>query len=99
MKTNANSLGNALQHKVSSSFPRWPLIYIPSSPPPLLPSELKSPRDFFSQLNKEAVKGLYDKYVIDMEMWDYRIEPYLSYAGTSTTGQAWKNPWPRAWNV
>ena len=38
-------------------------------------------REFFSQLNKEAVKGLYDKYVIDMEMWDYLIEPYLSYAG------------------
>lgn len=37
-------------------------------------------RDFFSQLNKEAVKGLYDKYAIDMEMWEYLIEPYLSYA-------------------
>ena len=24
---------------------------------------------------------MYDKYEIDMEMWDYRIEPYLSYAG------------------
>ena len=54
-------------------------------------------REFFSQLNKEAVKikyktllqsgiiaqvkSLYDKYEVDMEMWDYRIEPYLSYAG------------------
>lgn len=37
-------------------------------------------REFFSQLNKEAVKSLYDKYEVDMEMWDYRIEPYLSYA-------------------
>ena len=27
------------------------------------------------------VKSLYDKYEVDMEMWDYRIEPYLSYAG------------------
>ena len=24
---------------------------------------------------------MYDKYEVDMEMWDYRIEPYLSYAG------------------
>ena len=37
-------------------------------------------RDFYSQLNKEQVKGLYDKYEIDMEMYDYVIEPYLSYA-------------------
>ena len=27
------------------------------------------------------VKSLYDKYEVDMEMWDYRIEPYLSHAG------------------
>ena len=32
------------------------------------------------QLNKEQVKGLYDKYEIDMEMFNYVIEPYLSYA-------------------
>ena len=37
-------------------------------------------RDFYSQLNKEQVKGLYDKYEIDMVMYDYVIEPYLSYA-------------------
>ena len=37
-------------------------------------------REYFSQLNKEQVKGLYDKYEIDMEMFDYVIEPYLSYA-------------------
>ena len=30
---------------------------------------------------KSQVKSLYDKYEVDMEMWDYRIEPYLSYAG------------------
>ena len=29
---------------------------------------------------KEQVKGLYDKYEIDMEMFDYVIEPYLTYA-------------------
>ena len=39
-----------------------------------------SSREFFSQLNKEQVKGLYDKYEIDMEMFNYVIEPYLSYA-------------------
>jgi len=32
-------------------------------------------KEFFSHLNKEAVKGLYDQYVIDMEMWEYLIEP------------------------
>ena len=37
-------------------------------------------REFYSQLNKEQVKGLYDKYEIDMEMFDYVIEPYLSFA-------------------
>jgi len=37
-------------------------------------------REFFSQLNKEQVKGLYDKYEIDLEMFDYVIEPYLTYA-------------------
>jgi hypothetical protein len=37
-------------------------------------------RDFYSQLNKEQVKGLYDKYEIDMVMYDYVIEPYLSFA-------------------
>ena len=26
------------------------------------------------------MKGLYDKYEVDMEMFDYIIEPYLSYA-------------------
>ena len=31
-------------------------------------------------MNKEQVKGLYDKYEIDMEMFNYVIEPYLSYA-------------------
>ena len=37
-------------------------------------------REFYTQLNKEQVKGLYDKYEVDMEMFDYVIEPYLSFA-------------------
>ena len=37
-------------------------------------------KDFYSGLNKDQVKGLYDKYEVDMEMFDYVIEPYLSYA-------------------
>lgn len=37
-------------------------------------------REFYSQLNKEQVKGLYDKYEVDMEMFNYVIEPYLSFA-------------------
>ena len=37
-------------------------------------------REYYMQLNKEQVKGLYDKYEIDMEMFNYVIEPYLSYA-------------------
>ena len=37
-------------------------------------------REFFTQLNKEQVKALYDKYEIDMEMFEYVIEPYLSFA-------------------
>ena len=37
-------------------------------------------REFYSHLNKEQVKGLYDKYEVDMEMFNYVIEPYLSFA-------------------
>ena len=43
-------------------------------------SSSASSREYFMQLNKEQVKGLYDKYEIDMEMFKYVIEPYLSYA-------------------
>lgn len=43
-------------------------------------SSSSSSREFYSLLNKEQVKGLYDKYEIDMEMFQYVIEPYLSYA-------------------
>ena len=43
-------------------------------------SSSSSSREYFSQLNKEQVKALYDKYEIDMEMFQYVIEPYLSFA-------------------
>ena len=43
-----------------------------------LPSKL-----YFEELDKERVKALYDKYEIDFKMFDYSIEPYLSYAANT----------------
>ena len=43
-------------------------------------SSSSTSREFYMGLNKEQVKGLYDKYEVDMEMFDYIIEPYLSWA-------------------
>ena len=43
-----------------------------------LPSTL-----YFEELGKERVKALYDKYEIDFKMFDYSIEPYLSYAANT----------------
>ena len=43
-----------------------------------MPSKL-----FFEELDKERVKALYDKYEIDFKMFDYSIEPYLSYAANT----------------
>ena len=37
-------------------------------------------KDYFSQLTKAQVLELYHKFRIDHEMFDYSIEPYLSYA-------------------
>ncbi|CAH1404536.1 unnamed protein product [Nezara viridula] len=36
--------------------------------------------DYFSQLTKEQVNNLYQKYKLDFEMFDYSIQPYLDYA-------------------
>ncbi len=35
---------------------------------------------YFSQITKQQVKKLYDKYFFDFELFGYDIEPYLSYA-------------------
>ena len=43
-------------------------------------SSSSTSREYFTQLNKEQVKSLYNKYEIDMEMFDYVIEPYLTFA-------------------
>ena len=43
-------------------------------------SSSSTSREFYMGLNKEQVKSLYDKYEVDMEMFDYIIEPYLSWA-------------------
>ena len=37
-------------------------------------------RSLFSQLSWQQVKKLYQQYEIDFLMFDYSIEPYLSYA-------------------
>nr|XP_024215997.1 carbohydrate sulfotransferase 11-like [Halyomorpha halys] len=37
-------------------------------------------RDYFSQLTKDQVNNLYQKYRLDFEMFDYSIQPYLDYA-------------------
>ena len=37
-------------------------------------------REFYSKLQKEQVVGLGEKYRLDLEMFDYSIEPYLSWA-------------------
>ena len=37
-------------------------------------------KSLFSQLSWQQVKKLYQQYEIDFLMFDYSIEPYLSYA-------------------
>ena len=43
-------------------------------------SSSSTSKEYYSGLSKDQVKGLYDKYQVDMEMFDYIIEPYLSFA-------------------
>jgi hypothetical protein len=35
---------------------------------------------YFSQLSKQEVKRLYEKYKLDFELFDYKIDDYLQYA-------------------
>ena len=35
---------------------------------------------YFSKLNKKQILELYYKYKQDFELFDYSIEPYLTYA-------------------
>ena len=35
---------------------------------------------YFSKLTKNQIRQLYQIYKLDFEMFDYSIEPYLSYA-------------------
>jgi len=35
---------------------------------------------YFSQLTKQEVKGLYEKYQLDFELFDYKVDDYLKYA-------------------
>ena len=37
-------------------------------------------QEYFSTLNKQQVTDLYYKYQYDFELFNYDIEPYLSYA-------------------
>ena len=40
----------------------------------------KNAEIYFGQLSKAQVRELHFKYRVDFEMFDYAIEPYLSYA-------------------
>ena len=44
----------------------------------------RTSREFYSKLDKEQVLGLSEKYRLDLEMFDYSIEPYLSWANSVT---------------
>jgi hypothetical protein len=35
---------------------------------------------YFSQLTKQEVKRLYEKYQLDFELFDYKVDDYLKYA-------------------
>jgi len=35
---------------------------------------------YFSQLTKEEVTRLYEKYQLDFELFDYKVDDYLKYA-------------------
>jgi chondroitin 4-sulfotransferase 11 len=35
---------------------------------------------YFSQLSKQEVKRLYEKYKLDFELFDYKVDDYLQYA-------------------
>lgn len=35
---------------------------------------------YFSQLTKEDMKRLYEKYKLDFELFDYKVDDYLQYA-------------------
>ncbi|XP_021928309.1 carbohydrate sulfotransferase 11-like isoform X1 [Zootermopsis nevadensis] len=37
-------------------------------------------RRYFSQLSKQEVKRLYEKYKLDFELFDYKVDDYLQYA-------------------
>ena len=43
-------------------------------------SSSSTSKEYYSGLSKDQVKGLYSKYQVDMEMFDYNIKPYLSFA-------------------
>ena len=40
----------------------------------------KNAQIYFAKLTKSQVQELHFKYRVDFEMFDYSIEPYLSYA-------------------
>ena len=40
-------------------------------------------RTLFSQLSKQMVRALYDKYRLDFQMFDYDIKDFIKYASES----------------
>ena len=44
----------------------------------------KNAKIYFAQLSRDQVEELHFKYRVDFEMFDYAIEPYLSYALENT---------------
>jgi len=42
--------------------------------------EEETSKRYFSQLTKQEVKRLYEKYQLDFELFDYKVDDYLKYA-------------------
>ena len=47
---------------------------------PTMGHQVGRAKKYFGQLIKNLLQGLYFKYRIDFELFDYALEPYLSYA-------------------
>ena len=47
---------------------------------PTMGHQVARAKKFFGQLTKNTLQELFFKYRIDFELFDYALEPYLSYA-------------------